>query len=270
MSEIPTSHPSSDLRWMVLTAPLLALVGSLLLTGSAAVWVAKRPVFDWRLIRIDGDVERNSLATLRANALPNLRGNFLTLDLQRARQAFEAVPWVRHARVQRVWPGQLRVTLEEHRPVAYWDGRGDWGEAAPERALLNSYGEVFQANLGDVEDEALPVLAGPQGTAPKVQQLWQQLQAVSQPLGERVVRLELTGRGSWRLAWEGGAQVELGRGEPQELTTRYRRFAEHSLAVARRLQTQVASADLRHAEGYALKLAGVTVNPNLKSNKRKP
>lgn len=271
MSETASSTSNNgDVRWMLWAAPLLALLGVLLLLAAGGLWVGKRPMFEWRAIRIEGDVERNSLATLRANALPHLRGNFLTLDLKKARAAFEGAPWVRRARIQRVWPGQLKVTLEEHRPVAYWDGRGDWGEAAPERALLNSYGEVFQANLGDVEDESLPVFAGPQGSAPQVQRLWQRLQTASQPLGARVNRLELTGRGSWRLAWDGGAAIELGRGTEDELLARYQRFASHAMAVARRLQTQVAAADLRHVDGYALRLAGVTVNPNLKTNKRKP
>ena len=76
-------------------------------------------------------------------------------------QAFEAVPWVRQATVRRVWPGQLLVQLEEHQAVASWDGRGEYGEPPLERALLNSHGEVFHANLGEVEDDRLPQLAGP-------------------------------------------------------------------------------------------------------------
>ena len=195
----------SDIRWMQLAAPVLAGLAALLMLTAGALWLGKRPVFEWRQIRIEGDVERNSLATLRANAMPHLEGNFLSMNLARARAAFEAAPWVRRATVQRVWPGQLRVVLEEHRAVALWDGRGDWGEPAPERALLNSHGEVFQANLGDVEDDGLPQFSGPHGSAPQVMRLWQRLQGLSQSLGETVVKLELSGRGSWRLAWESGA-----------------------------------------------------------------
>lgn len=265
-------HPGtpSDIRWMQLAAPLLVVLGLVLLLTAGARWVAQRPVFDWRLIRIEGDVERNSLATLRANALPHLSGNFLTLDLTKARQAFEAVPWVRRARVQRVWPGQLKVTLEEHKAVAFWDGRGDWGEPAPERALLNSHGEVFHANLGDVEDDGLPVLSGPHGSAPQVQRLWQQLQAISQSGGERVAKLELSGRGSWRATWEAGVPIELGRGGEAELLARYERFLPSALAVSKRFQTAVASADLRHTEGYALRLAGIGTHTQTPSIKRKP
>lgn len=267
----PDSLPS-DIRWMQLAAPLLAGLALLLLLAAGGRWLLQRPSWDWRQIRIEGDVERNSLATLRANALPHLQGNFLTLNLAQARRAFEAVPWVRRAQVQRVWPGQLKVVLEEHSAIALWDGRGDWGEPAPERALLNHHGEVFHANLGDVEDENLPVFAGPNGTAPQLQRLWTRLQSSSQRLGERVTRLELSGRGSWRLSWASGATVELGRGSEDELAQRYERFLPHALAVAQRFHTTVAGADLRHDQGYALRLAGIGVNsnPNPQAIKRKP
>jgi cell division protein FtsQ len=212
----------------------------------------------WRQVQILGDVNRNSLATLRANAMPHLAGNFLTTDLKKARMAFEAVPWVRRAQVRRVWPAQLQVTLEEHRAVATWDGRGDWGEPPLERALLNSHGEVFHANLGEVEDENLPQLAGPNGTEGQVLQLWQSLASLGgrDPRVE-ITRLELSGRGSWRAQWASGASVELGRGTLEQVSERYQGFLPHALAVARRFNTDVQSADLRHLDGYALRLVGI-------------
>jgi cell division protein FtsQ len=248
----------SDLRWMQWGARALFAVAVVLAVLLAVLWVAKRPALQWRQIVVQGDVTRNSLATLRANALPHVRGNFLTTDLAKTRAAFEAVPWVRRAEVRRVWPAQLKVTLEEHRAVATWDGRGDWGEPPLERALLNSHGEVFHANLGEVEDEDLPQLAGPNGSEAQVLRLWQTLGGLSgQDDRLALTRLELSGRGSWRATWSSGATIELGRGTPDELLERYRQFLPHALAVARRFNTQVQSADLRHPDGYALRLVGI-------------
>jgi hypothetical protein len=133
----------------------------LLLAGAALLWLARQPLFAIRVITIDGDVGRNSVSTIRANAAPRLAGNFMTLDLRAVRRAFESVPWVRHAVVQKVWPNRLRVRLEEHRPVALWGG----GEPGSEK-LVNSFGEVFEANVGDVEDETLPTLEGPTAARP--------------------------------------------------------------------------------------------------------
>jgi cell division protein FtsQ len=256
---LPPDGPElpSDVRWMQWGARVLAVLGVLLLLATLARWVVQRPAMDWRLIHIDGEVNRNSLATLRANALPALSGNFITMDLRRTRAAFEATPWVRRAEVRRVWPAQLRVTLEEHRPVATWDGRGDWGEPPLERALLNSHGEVFHANLGEVEDADLPQFAGPAGTEAQVLRLWQRLSAMHPRDSSAITRLELSGRGSWRATWESGATVEIGRGSETDLVDRYRAFLTHAFAIARRYGTHIQSADLRHPDGYALRLVGI-------------
>ena len=135
----------------------LALV-VLLAAGVLALW--RSPHFAVRAIELHGDLTRNSAATIRANTVPRLAGNFFSLDLAQARQVFESVPWVRRAVVRRVFPDQLAVRLEEHRAVALWEDAG--GDEGAER-LVNSFGELFEANVGDVEDDGLPVFAGPPG-----------------------------------------------------------------------------------------------------------
>lgn len=259
-----------DIRWMRRGLQALVVLAGLALLG-VLIWRAlQAPLFDWRLLRIEGDVERNSLATLRANTLPRLSGNFVSTDLLAVRDAFEAVPWVRQATVRRVWPGQLLVTLEEHRAIAFWDGRGDWGEPPLERALLNSHSEVFHANLGEVEDEGLPQLAGPNGSEVQVLAMWRRLAAIAKSNQLSAERLELSGRGSWRLGLAGGASIELGRGEPERLAERLQRLLPHAQAVARRFQTQIQSMDLRHSGGYALRLVGIGTRNTPEKPPRKP
>lgn len=261
----------ADIRWMRRgTWALLALLllGALVLGLGRLLQVT---ALNWRLMRIDGEVERNSLPTLRANVLPRLQGNFLSTDLAEVKAAFEAVPWVRSASVRRAWPPQIIVTLEEHHPVATWAGRGDWGEPPMERALLNRQGEVFQANLGEVEDDNLPAFAGPNGAEAQVLGLWNALSQIAARHHQPATRLELSGRGTWRVTLESGAVIELGRGEPAVLEARFAQFLPHALAVARRFDTRILSADLRHTDGYALRLAGITTKPATPQNPpRKP
>src|SRR5205085_5256410 len=131
--------------------------------------LVRLPLFALRAIQVEGEVTRNSVSTIRANAAPRLAGTFFTTDLRRDQQAFEAVPWVRQAVVRRICPNRLAVRLEEHRPAVLWASEG-----TAER-LLNSYGELFEANIGDVEDEALPTLSGPDGSSRQVLAMLQRL-----------------------------------------------------------------------------------------------
>lgn len=264
-----TSTPlPTDIRWMRRSTRMLLGLAVLLLLVLGATALARAPLFDWRMLRIEGDAERHSAAQWRANTLPHLRGNFLTVSLAQVREVFESQPWIRRAEVRRVWPSQLVVTLQEHRAVALWDGRGEYGEPPLERALLNEHAEVFQVNLGDIDEESLPQLAGPSGSEALVLQMWQRLAPLVRKQQLEPQRLELSGRGSWRLLLEGGASVELGRGEPEALMARFERFLSHAQSLARQFNTQIRSADLRHLDGYALRLVGIGTKPTPEPSKK--
>ena len=242
-----------DVRLMNLGAGIAAAIGILLLAAAAVLWLARQPYFAIRAIAVDGDVGRNSVSTIRANATPHLAGNFMTVDLAAVRRAFEAVPWVRHAVVQRSWPNRLKVRLEEHRPVALWGG----GEAGSEK-LVNSFGEVFEANVGDVEDDTLPTLEGPEGSSAHVLAMLGKLAPAFMPLDARIEALQLSGRGSWQATLDNGAVVEIGRGSDEEAVARAARFVATVRQVTGRYQRPLEYADLRHTDGYAVRLKGVS------------
>jgi cell division protein FtsQ len=251
-----------DVRLMNGVSALLITLLALALVALAMSWLARLPVFGFRSIKVEGEVARNSVASLRANALPRLHGNFFTMNLNAGRQAFEAVPWVRRAVVQRVWPNRLTVQLEEHHVAAYWEGKVEGAnadsDAAEESLLVNRHGEVFQANLGDVEDENLPVLSGPTGTAPHMLALWLRLNEAVAPLEGSVERLDLSGRGSWRMTLDKGAQIELGRGSDDDVVQRLAQFVRTVAQITSQYKRPLESADLRHADGYAVRLRGVS------------
>jgi cell division protein FtsQ len=256
--------PPSDIRAMNVTAAVLAAIAALLVVATALAWLARQPQFAIRAISVDGDVTRNSVSTIRANAAPRLAGSFLTLDLAAVRRAFESVPWVRHAVVQRVWPNRLRVRLEEHRPVALWDG----GQPGSEK-LVNSFGEVFEANVGDVEDDSLPTLEGPEGSSQHVLAVLGRLGPVFALLEARVEALRLTGRGSWQATLDSRAVVEIGRGSDDEVVARTTRFVSTVREVTSRYQRPLEFADLRHTDGYAVRLKGVSTLINASDKPRK-
>ena len=254
----PASLPlPTDVRVMNLTARVVMVLMLLLMLAGAALWLAGRPFFAIGSIRLEGDVARNNEVTIRANAGPRLAGNFFTMDLDAARAAFEAVPWVRHAVVHRIWPNRMVVRLEEHRPVAIW--RGDEGNDR----LVNSYGEIFEANVGDVDDDSLPAFSGQDQDALAVWSLYQRLSPTLARIDRSVDKLSVSERGSWALTLDNGASLDMGRGAEDEVIARVERFVASVRQVAARQQRTWDHADLRHADGYALRLrAPLGVTPN--------
>jgi len=260
----PALPMPADVRLMNLVAHTVFVAAAVGALVAGVLWLMRSPLFPIRGIQIDGDLARNSVPTIRANAAPRLAGNFFSVDLQKSRSAFEAVPWVRRAVVRRVWPDRLAVQLEEHRAAALWSGPDESGTGGDR--LVNSQGEVFDANVGDVEDDSLPQLAGPEGAAPQMLALYRRLQPTLGRLDMDIARLHLSGRGSWRADLDSGASIELGRGSEDEIVARTERFVRTLAAATSKWRAPLEYADLRHADGYAVRLRGVSTTPAAKNN----
>ena len=247
-------EPALDVRMMNITSALMFTGVGVMCVLMALWWVARHPAFAITGISVHGDIHHNNEVTLRANVVPRLQGSFFTVDLAKARSSFENVPWVRQAMVRREFPNHLRVDIEEHEPVAYWGSEAD-------SRLLNKQGEVFSANFGELETENMPHLSGPDSESTKVLRMFLTLGPAFANLQLNLNGLELTGRGSWRAQFKNGARIELGRGNQDEVIARVNRLTQTLAQVSQRYgrpPQALESADLRHTNGYALRLRGVS------------
>jgi cell division protein FtsQ len=243
-----------DIRLMNGLAGLLFAVAALAILAGLLGWAMRLPVFAIHGVTVDGDVTHYNAITLRANVMPRLRGTFFTLDVNAARRAFEGMPWVRLAVVRRDFPDRLRVQLQEHQAVAVWGADDD-------SHLVNSFGEVFEANAGELVQDKLPRLVGPSGQSAQVLAMQRTLEPMLARLDLGVDQLELTARGGWRAELDNGASLELGSGSTQELVARTERFIKtitQATGQYKRSVEHLESIDLRHPDGYAIRMAGVS------------
>lgn len=250
-----TSLPlPTDVRLMNLAAAALSLVFVVLSLGAGAWWLLRHPAFAIQSITVQGEVVRSHAASFRSHVVPQLSGNFFTLNLTQAQQAFQSVPWVREVVVHRVFPGQLRTVVAEHQPLATWGEEGD-------NFMVNEQGQVFEAPLEDVDIEKLPRMQGPVGSSVVVTRMYRVMTPLLETLDFRLEKIELTARGSWRMWTDSGALVELGRGTESELMQRVTlllRTLPQVTARYDRTPMALLGADLRHKDGYALRLRGVS------------
>jgi cell division protein FtsQ len=243
-----------DVKLMNVTAGALYLLFAALMLAALLAWAVRHPVFAIRGITVQGEVVHTNVVTLRANVMPRLSGGLFTLDLAQARSGFESLPWVRRAVVHRDFPNRLRVQLQEQHTAAFWG-------AQDESMLVNNFGEVFEANVGEVEQENLPRLIGPEGQAAPMLQMYRALVPQFAAFDATLEQLELSPSGGWRATLESDAVIELGSGTPAEVAERLQRFAQTLTQIASRYGRHadaLESADLRYAQGYALRLKGVS------------
>lgn len=268
----------NDSRTLNLVANTLYLAAALALCACALIWLAQRPMFALRGVWLEaenGTLQHVTPASVRTAIAGRLSGNFFTADLERMRQVFQTVPWVRVASVRRQWPNALVVTIQEHKTLGLWN----------ENRLLDTYGESFAANLGEAEDDALPVFGGPDGSEKLVAQRFADLSRWFAPLKLSPVSVVLTQRYAWQVILSNGATIDLGRDpsataptpgtDSASLEARVLRFVQAYPAVESRLG-RIEHADLRYPNGFAVRQASAaaggqdaakpisTPNPNQK------
>lgn len=243
-----------DVRTLNTTTNALLGVLVLSLLASGIWWVAQRPMFTLKTIRIEGVGEtvlrHVNASTVRTTAVPRVKGNFFTANLDTVRMAFEAVPWVRKASVRREWPNKLIVTVEEHEPL------GTWGE---EGKLLSVKGDVFTANLAEAEeDHELAEFGGPEGSEKEVVARYRELQDWFKPVSLAPDAVWLSGRYAWSVRLNNGMTVELGReANSATLKDRVDRLVKIYPQLVTRLQDRIESVDMRYPNGLALKATGL-------------
>lgn len=230
-----------------LLADLLIVLAVAALAWAALTALQRLPLFPLREIVLAAAPERVSIAQVEHAARTAATGNFFTVDLDTARRAFETLPWVRKAAVERLWPDGLRLTLEEHVAQARWRPLGQEGLTA----FVNAQGEVFSVEAP--EDAArLPWLSGPEGSAPELLRRHADFSATLAAIGRHPVALTLSARRAWQIKLDNGTLVELGRDQERHpLAERIARFVAHYEETRRHVGV-FRVADMRYPNGFAV------------------
>jgi cell division protein FtsQ len=231
-----------------LLSDALLLLGVLGLGWALVTWSFSKQLFPLRELVLSAPPSQVTQAQLEYVARTAIKGNFFTAKLEDVRVAFEKLPWVRRAEVRRLWPDVLELSLEEHEAVGYWKNIGDGGGDV---RLINRYGEVFAAS----SDIAMPEFSGPPGSALTMLEHFETYSRILKPLQARLVRMDLSVRGVWRLWLDNDLFIVLDREQERSpIEARLENFVAAWAHLQNRLGGQIARADLRYPNGFALAL----------------
>jgi cell division protein FtsQ len=218
--------------------------------ASGVWWVIHRPYFSLTAVKVEkengSDLKHVNVLTVRDQALPKISGNFFTADLNNIRTAFESVPWVKKASVQRVWPDRLSVIVEEHEVL------GTWGE---DGRLISVTGDVFAANLAEAEEDVqLIAFSGPEGSEKEVVTQYRLFKEWFSVVGLSPDQVVYSGRYAWTVRFNTGLKLELGKAQDEtSLKKRVEQLIKVYPQLLARLQDNIESIDMRYPNGLALK-----------------
>lgn len=232
----PDDRPSSG----VLVARLLiavTLIGSL--AGAAAIALDWEPrLLPVRVVSVDGVLRSLSRERLQRTVAGHIRGGILTLDLAALRSEVESLAWVEGARLRRVWPDRIELTVVEHQAEARWG----------EDALVSATGQVFRPEDGRLP-AGLPRLAAPRDQdATLLIERYREWSPQLAGLGLIVDGIALGARGDWTVELLGGTRLLFGT---EQIEPRFQRL----LAAYGRIEALGIPSllDLRYSNGLAVR-----------------
>lgn len=222
----------------------LLLIVTVLGAGGRALWLwLDQPI---QSVKVDGHFEHIKPNDLSHELSQYITGQrWLSVDLSHLREQALQIPWVKEARITRVWPRGLEFQLVEQNPVAWWN----------DNYLLNGQGESFQIANSDNLPKNMPFLAGPDDRSNDVLSFYHILQRKLAPLGMKVTQVRLEARGAWRFQVNNNFWVVPGRGG---LDIRIQRFIVAWQRDLSQHANNIRYVDLRYPNGLAVGWHGET------------
>ena len=221
------------LNWLANSLLAISLVAMLYVTILAVVHL---PIFHLREVVVEGQLNHVNREQVKLIVAKHLKGNFFTLDLIKARNAFKKLPWARNVSLRRRWSNKLEVVIEEHKALARWDSI----------ALVNTHGELFYA----ATNNELPVFLGPGDGVIEVASQYMEVSKSLKMADLTIATLALSPRRAWQVTTTNGMVIELGRVDVAARLDKFVRVYRNTIAS---INMKEGYADLRYPTGFAVR-----------------
>jgi cell division protein FtsQ len=232
--------------WLKAWLPRLQFLGAILsLTGVLGAahggWQVLRDeaFFPLRHVQVQGEMRNLSAADVQRVVRHFLGESFVDLNIGMLRDTFLLNPWVEQVSIQRRWPDTLEIHLQERAVFGHW-GSGE---------MLDQQGIRFRpAYFRTIH--AWPRLFGPDGQEQVLMETFNEAQARVARIDLRIVFLEMDERRAWRMHFDNGVEIKLGR---EQLLARLQRFVDIYPRVLAQRADSIATVDMRYMNGFAVR-----------------
>ncbi|WFE67823.1 cell division protein FtsQ/DivIB [Thiomicrospira sp. R3] len=169
---------------------------------------------------------------------PFLAQGFWHVELGALQQAIEGIAWIASAEVQRNWPANLKIKIQEHRPIARWG----------EKSLVTAEGVVFQPQHLDAFN-GLIRLDGDLLQVSGVLRLLNEIPQHLAPFGWTLVDLRQNIDGVLNIMLDNGLILIV---DQANWSSKIQRFVRAYPLVNEKLVESAQGFDLRNTNGFAI------------------
>lgn len=224
-------------QWLMFLLLSLTLLLSIWMITS---WLGNEDNLVIQRVQVEGDFNYADRKKINDIIQPFIKTNLHLLDMKGLETELEFEPWVRSVAITKVWPDKVLIEVVEQVPIAFWG----------EDRLVNSYGDIFDANFPEKKGE-IPVLFHPdnQGAAMIKKYLDVQVWLKNLPKNIGISEFIEDARGAWQLKLTNGLVVEVGNADHKK---RLKRFVVGYTRVLLTEANRLRKVDLRYSNGFAV------------------
>lgn len=232
------------LSWLRLytSAIVWGLAWSFFLVGLVySAWrLSWSPYFNVSRISVSGHFDQLDAAQLRNLLRLRLRGNLFRVPIVKLSKTLKSVPWVKSVSIQRIWPNQIRIYIEQRQVAARFN----------ERLLLDQSGQIFEPVF--IPDRNYWHLWGKRKDAGMMLQQAKQFQLLLSAIHWEIRSVYLNNWGVWRIVCDNEAQIVLGEDNMiNKLSLFVQSFSKAAVAESEK-QRMPHYVDLRYPNGFSI------------------
>lgn len=181
---------------------------------------------------VDKEELNNSLKQL-------LKSGFLYSNLDMIKARLMQNKWIKDLSLRKVWPENIIVSVEEHKPYAYWD----------KNKVLTTDGEIVTVNFkGD--DKFYPNFIAPENYSKKIISQYEVYNSKLENTGHFIIQMEITSYGSLIFVLDNKVKVILGKNSS---LMQWQRVIDLYMYIEKNYKAKIAYIDARYLNGIAVK-----------------
>lgn len=220
-----------------LSKPGVIIVSVIMLVTLVAVVYPKTEVLPIEKIRISGDFTHLDILPVESQLQQYLGQGFFSVDIQEIQQVLDQQPWVNNVSVRRLWPNQLKVSIEENQVFARWD----------DTHLLSTSAKVFEAKSEAFKQ--LPLIHGYMGQSVDLLSRFNDLQHQFNKYDLKITEMHEDNKGALNLMLENSLAISLGSEHNEHKIRNF--LAVYEQQIKPRMQ-HIKHIDFRYSNGFAI------------------
>ncbi len=244
-----------ELEWLKkhLTLKVFLTIIILVAVMMTPFYLSESDIMPIQKIRIQGAFKHLNTARVKQQLEAYLGRGFFSLDIKSMQQKIARQDWIQSVSIQRVWPGELRVDINEKQAVARWDGQH----------LLSSNASVFKADSQAFDD--LPLVHGFKDDSENLLHEYRQLSKRFGALGLNIREMNVDGKGALNLLLGNRITVKMGS---EQRAMKIDHFLSVYPKIIRPQAEAIRQIDFRYSNGFAIAWKSDALKPQGDNKKR--